>query len=650
MEGPCGVSDVNATHCELSQGRRSDFYYYDTRAAPPPTLAAFPQAATDFFNDGRLALVRTYTDACGGEFLDTKYGSYTAEGLPEKVITPDGVVEESASTGMLTTRVSGRDPSKQTGLVLAWDRGNLQKVTYPNGDSWRACYAARNFATIPPQEQVLNFPDCPKVASPGYSTPTGSSGSGGSGNGGGASGTVGYGGHRGQGNGNGGVGNGVGIGNQLLGGRFDTMGKPLWIGRFSADGRPREHYSLQYSADRTLARVEFFDEPELIDGAYSFYPTKAQGQFRVKPVWSRTMVTDSDRKLVASVLADKVPTVLARDVRGDVAAFGSGFDFANPTMPAAASLSCLGTDSAFCKQLRYDRLGRLSSLSRPSVGTVGSDCLTYDPQGNLSSYSRGCAPVACAATAPTGVVVGADGSLTVTGAPTCSGSPISYVHDDFGSLVSITQKNGPNRSETRLTYDARGELLATSTAEQRSRPGFSGMFRSADAIGRTIAIAEWPPAHGPNLVYNIYDQFDPPVECQTRFGTPAFTKGRLAFQQTPLWNIWYGYDAMGQVVSELKLARSLSDCPAQESDKMNFTAYSYGYRGRLEEIRYPLGRHVRYQFPPTGAEAGRDPERPIGIDVEVFRAGGSTYVPMVTDISWSRDGLLLGYRALTLDS
>src|SRR3990167_4975749 len=97
------------------------------------------------------------------------------------VITPDGVVEETSSTGMLTTRVSGRDQSKETQLALSWDRGNLQKVTYPNGDSWRACYAARNYARIPPQEQELFFPKCHKVASGGSAPATGASGSGGAG-------------------------------------------------------------------------------------------------------------------------------------------------------------------------------------------------------------------------------------------------------------------------------------------------------------------------------------------------------------------------------------------------------------------------------------------------------------------------------------
>ncbi len=652
VEGPCGVSDVTATTCGPGNDgpvMTTDLYYYDTQAPARASLGLL-EGPTEFFNDGRLALARTFPQGCNeGTFLDTKFASYTAEGMAQRVVTPDGVAEQTATSGKLTTHSSGKDSSKQTAIELSWDRGNLQKVRYANGDFWRACYGARNMATMPSREQTLWFPDCPKVDSPGFGGVVGRGGRGGSGR----TGTVGIGGGsgnaggNGNGNGNGGVGNGNGIGNQPQGGLNDTMGQPLWVGRFSADGTPREHYSLQYSADGTLARIAFYDDPFLVNGDFGFtHVVPGQGLVQIKPVWWKTIATDSDRKVIGSIFADKIPTALGRNARGDITAMGSGFDFADPTMPASAQLSCLGTGGPFCKQLMYDRLGRLAGLTQATSDS--SECLTYDPQGNLSGYARGCAPFNCAASPPTGVALGSNGALTVTGAPTCSASPITYVHDDFGDLISITQQHGPSPSETRIDYDGRGQVLRRRTAQQRLSPDpFAGTYEKTDGLNRTVLVAEWPPTHGAPLVQRFFDDAPLPTVCQDKFGPRTFTAGRLAFERSPLWNIWYSYNALGQVVSELRLSTAMSDCTAHENQDMNFTSYVYGYRGRLEQIRYPFGRRVQYKYPPFGGESGRDPERPNGIDVEVFGPGVSVFVPMVTDISWSRDGLLTGYRAAT---
>ena len=256
--GPCGVSGPGATACDdASNALVTDLYYYDSRV-PPPGGLRFPQPPTQAFNDGRLALARTFPNGCGGSSLDTRYGSYTAEGRPEFLVGPDAAMKSSVSTGMLITHASGAaEAALQTGTDFSWDRGKLQKVQLPNGDVWRVCYAARTVAELPPAEQFLYFPSCPLVGN--TNNGFGVTGNSGHGNGNGSSGGVfhgngGVGNGNGSGNGNGGVGQGNGNGNVVTSSPLDRMGEPLWVGRFSADGQPREHYSFQYSADRTRPR------------------------------------------------------------------------------------------------------------------------------------------------------------------------------------------------------------------------------------------------------------------------------------------------------------------------------------------------------------------------------------------------------------
>jgi RHS repeat-associated protein len=568
IEGPCKVSSVNATSCQGSGWLVSDLYYYDTQ--PPPF--AYPPALPGDLNDGRLAVARVFPNGCGSGYLESTYANYTAEGMPRRVTTPDGVAETTTSSGKLTTAASGRDPSNLTNIALQWDRGNLQKVTHGNGEYWRACYGSRENAA------VQFFPICPK-------------------------------------------------------GTARTMGEPMWLGHFSADGTPREHYRLLYSTDQRLSRIEF-------------YAVGASA-----PLWWRTIGTDADRAVVSSILADKLPTVYRRDVRGQVTAFGSSFDFANPAMPTSAPLSCLGASGGLCKQLTYDRLGRTNSLIKPAANGSSNgdsiDCLAYDAQGNLSSYARGCSPFACGNNSITSVALDGNGTLSVTGGPSCSLSPVTYGYDDFGELISVTQKFGAALSETRLDYDSRGMLVKRATAAQRSS-GASTRFTS-DALGRVGLVEEQQGGVFVTLVQRGYDQASLPPICAAKLGA-ANAVGRLAYEGSPLWKTWFSYDAAGHLSAELRLLSSQSDCTANESQYWSQTRYTYGYRGRLEVIQYPFGRRVKYKYPLIGAEAGRSAMLPTGIDVEVFSATSSSYVAMVSDIVWEADGVLKSYRAPTFQA
>jgi RHS repeat-associated protein len=602
VEGPCEVASPAASSCSSGQPAWAvtDLYYYDY--ANGSVSGALIQNPYDAHNDGRLGATRFFPNGCSGSYLQTQLGSYTAEGKPELVVNPDGTVESSTSSGQLTTYSSGTAPALGTALALQWDMGRLQKATHDNGEYWRACYGRASYASPPesvgPDDQGVWFPYCPKSGAGWWDPAT-------------------------------------------------VMDKPLWLGRFNPNGTPLEHYRFFYSADDTLARVEFF--ADLPTDPYATHLDRLS-----KRIWWRDIRTDSERRVVASVLGGKIPSLLRRDNRGDVALLGAGFDFANPLMPSAIPFSCDGQGGWLCRQLAIDRLHRPTAITFPYLGgnADSQDCLAYDGQGNVSVYAPGCAPGTCAANPPPTTVSVQAGALSVVGGPTCSATPVWYVHDDFGNLVSVTQTHGSTQSETRFDFDGRNALVQRQTAVQRATNTKTTF--ATDAAGRTLAVQEFQPGAGAaTLVSYAYDVAPPlPANCATAFGSITYGTGRLVYESNPLWKTWNSYDSLGNLKAQLRLSVSQSDCGTVRQDQnWNITRYSYGYRGRLEEVQYPFGRRVKYVYPSSTAGETRRLDLPSGIDVEVFQSEtSSSLVKFLDNITWTRDGLLSSYRAYTYQS
>lgn len=189
--------------------------------------------------------------------------------------------------------------------------------------------------------------------------------------------------------------------------------------------------------------------------------------------------------------------------------------------------------SDLCTRFRYDRLNRVErvdTIAKPSQtpNQLVQTSFTYDAQGNLATVTQD------------------PGGLLVT-----------YKHDDFGNVVTITGQW--MRGSVQQEFDARGNLVARQTPAQAPSGGW--LMYAYDGANRPLS-AKKSSAGEPWLWRYGYDDGvrAPPTDCVAP--ALAMTLGRVQWKDDSFGRTWYEYDALGNVLKLRKVRDGDSACSA----------------------------------------------------------------------------------------
>jgi RHS repeat-associated protein len=142
----------------------------------------------------------------------------------------------------------------------------------------------------------------------------------------------------------------------------------------------------------------------------------------------------------------------------------------------------------------------------------------------------------------------------------------SYVHDDFGNLLTVQPDAATASGKFAFSYDARGNIL-------ERRGGDSLLSFTYDDLDRITSLQAKNLTTNSVLTYSyVYDE--------------AGQGGLLSKVVEPDRTTTFGYDAVGRVTSEATVEGSVSD-------KLT-TTYGYDSDGQLKEVGSPGGLNVEY--------------------------------------------------------
>jgi RHS repeat-associated protein len=293
--------------------------------------------------------------------------------------------------------------------------------------------------------------------------------------------------------------------------------------------------------------------------------------------------------------------------------------------------------SFLCNSFAYDRLNRLVGLIEFPLGGVEAAhmCMAYDGHGNVASVKTGC---------PDSVVVG-DCSA-------CTQPAVSFQHDDFGNLVSVTapwmDDGFGNPGTSRFEYDAQGNL----TRKQTPAMGAQRLEYTYDSLGRTLEARSVKPGPGTGVeaLYSFaYDDThaQPPAGCPVPGA--ARTQGRVQRRTDSFGDTWFVYDAWGSVTAAYRsrardgAAAGTTPCSEAHTDETPNSRYVYSPDGRLLSETYPHGRTVRYAYYPV--ESGQ-PGRVQAISVDTWEGASLTPVtrPLIRNVRWEPFGGIRDYE------
>ncbi|MDG9671422.1 DUF6531 domain-containing protein [Hahella sp. CR1] len=146
-----------------------------------------------------------------------------------------------------------------------------------------------------------------------------------------------------------------------------------------------------------------------------------------------------------------------------------------------------------------------------------------------------------------------------------NGLSTQYLYDGFNQLV---KQISPDTGTTLYEYDDNGNLIRQTNAQ-----GVTAYY-AYDKLDRLTSVV-YPYSLEENITY-IYDQTD--------YGSAGV--GRLSEVQDQSGQTNYYYDNLGRVTNKLTLI----------GDRHYLWEYDYDSAGRLETLRYPSGRQVRYEW------------------------------------------------------
>lgn len=295
---------------------------------------------------------------------------------------------------------------------------------------------------------------------------------------------------------------------------------------------------------------------------------------------------------------------------------GDGLVTAQSTPYFAAPDFCgtPGAPSELCTQFQYWATGRLKRLSvKPLAGAADIQvCLDYDAHGNVIGVKPGC---------------------TTTGMH-------SYVWDDFGNVIEA--KLGTSSSPIHMEYDARGNV--TRKAILQWSPTSTILEWDYDQLNRPTQNRE----NGTVVLRWYYDNSGVPTPASgcTALGSTANQNGRLTLASDPVWHTWYTYDAMGRVIREARVARSLDSggsCVTMGLDTNQVLERTFTANGNVATMTYPSGRQVTYSYDAAA--------RISAIGMKTWNGSwSSSPLTMVQNVSWFPGGVLKGYELVTYET
>lgn len=148
-----------------------------------------------------------------------------------------------------------------------------------------------------------------------------------------------------------------------------------------------------------------------------------------------------------------------------------------------------------------------------------------------------------------------------------AGRTTSYVHDDFGNVLSVTPDAATTSGGYSQAYDARGNVVQRSGGDSLLTYTYDGLDRLTSLKAKQLTA---------NTTFTYSYTYDEPGQL-----------GRLSRITEPDRTSTFGYDAVGRLTSEV----------VQEAGVLNMltTAYVYDGDGGLEEVHSPAGLNVKYE-------------------------------------------------------
>lgn len=293
--------------------------------------------------------------------------------------------------------------------------------------------------------------------------------------------------------------------------------------------------------------------------------------------------------------------VKAYDANNNVIGQADGFLAAPPVCDGLLSGDPNQVASTSCNRPGYDRLNRITKTD--SAGNLAHHDFVYDTAGTLTQVNG-----------PRG--------WTVT-----------YEHDDFGNLITVTGA-WMTSGATRQIFDAAGNLIQKRTPSM----GTSFIEYTYDAMSRPKKATV-----GALTLWEIgYDGSTTPASsCPA---VSALLKGKIQWKDDSFGRSWYSYDSDGNTLAIRRVRAGpggpTGACSASPSAASDYatpdTEYSYT-SGKLTSIKYPRGVRVGYVW---GA-AGRSSEV---VEVEVDTADGLGFRKLIDEITWDIGGKVASYR------
>lgn len=142
------------------------------------------------------------------------------------------------------------------------------------------------------------------------------------------------------------------------------------------------------------------------------------------------------------------------------------------------------------------------------------------------------------------------------------GRTTQYHYNTFGDLIKV---DSPDTGTTTYTYDDAGNRISQTDAR-----GITTTYRY-DALNRLTAV-EYPDS-SENLSYDYGNAAQKRITVTDQDGESE-----------------YRYNGRGQMVSHTR----------RQHGQTYRTEYRYNEAGRLTEIRYPSGRHIKYSYNTSG--------------------------------------------------
>ena len=308
--------------------------------------------------------------------------------------------------------------------------------------------------------------------------------------------------------------------------------------------------------------------------------------------------------------------------------------------------------STYCNQLKYSRANRLGMVSQylsptGSGGSAVNTCVDHDVQGNINQVCLG-ESSACG---------GLDGGLS-----SCSHPALVYKYDDFGNMVEgdLPWTNpGANQQQTNFEYDAMGNVVKKQTPNLRDSGEY--ILYNYDSMGRLYQgihyYSNYTQFEG--LFYLAYDTLtaSTTIKYPQYYSCPALsnTGGRLAARGDNFGITWYSYDALGQVVEEVRARSTGSGSYATCGSTMPLgssnphTLYTYNADEVLTSITYPLGAPANGMNPSQKRQVTYTVnaiDRVSGVSVGIWNGSAWTSTQVLQNVLWEPYEGLRGYQMI----